>query len=137
MIKSFLDLEVYRESFQLSLEIEELLKSYPSSEKFLLVDQMTRCARSVPARIAEGYARRESIKDFQKYLRECIGESNEMINHLNLSRYKKYVKQPGFIDELIERYTKLSKKLYNLKNNWQNFQSYQDIKKSKSETSTF
>ena len=121
MIKSFLDLEVYKESFQLSLEIEELLKTYPSSEKFLLADQIRRASRSIPAQLAEGYARRESIKDFQRYIRDCIGESNEMINHLLLSKHKGYVKKPGFADELIDRYNKLGKKLMNLKNNWQNF----------------
>ena len=121
MIKSFLDLEVYKESFQLSLEIEELLKSYPASEKFLLADQMKRASRSIPAQIAEGYARRESIKDFQRYMRDCVGETNEMMNHLLLSKHKQYIKKPGYADELIERYTKLGKKLTNLKNNWQNF----------------
>jgi len=121
VIKSFLDLEVYKDGFQLSLEIEELLKSYPSLEKFLLVDQMRRCSRSIPALIAEGYARRESIRDFQRYLRDCVGEANEMINHLLLSKHKGYIKKPGYADELIERYNKLGKKLTNLKNNWQNF----------------
>ena len=121
MIKSFLDLEVYKEAFQLSLEIEELLKSYPDLEKFLLVDQMRRASRSIPAQIAEGYARRQSLKDFQRYLRDCVGEANEMINHLLLSKHKGYIKKPGYADELIERYNKLGKKLTNLKNNWQNF----------------
>lgn len=121
MIKSFLDLEVYKESFHLSLEIEELLKTYPPPEKFLLVDQMKRASRSIPAQIAEGYARRESLKDFQRYIRDCVGEANEMMNHLLLSQHKQYVKKPGYIEELIERYTKLGKKLTNLKNNWQNF----------------
>ncbi len=116
-----MDLEVYKESFQLSLEIEEVLKAYPSSEKFLLADQMRRASRSIPAQLAEGYARRESIKDFQRYIRDCIGESNEMINHLLLSRHKGYIKKTGYVDELIERYNKLCKKLINLKNNWQNF----------------
>lgn len=121
MITSFLDLEVYKESFQLSLEIEEMLKIYPASEKFLLSDQMRRASRSIPAQLAEGYARRESIKDFQRYIRDCIGESNEMINHLLLSKHKGYIKKSGYVDELIERYNKLGKKLMNLKNNWQNF----------------
>lgn len=121
MIKSFFDLEVYKEAFQLLLEIEELLKSFPASEKFLLIDQIKRAARAIPALIAEGYARRESIRDFQKYLRECVGEANEMINHLLLSKHKGYIKKPGYADELIERYTILGKKLTNLKNNWQNF----------------
>jgi len=121
MIKSFLDLEVYKESFQLSLEIEELLKTYPPSEKFLLADQMRRASRSIPAQLAEGYARRESIKDFQRYIRDSVGEGNEMINHLLLSKNKGYIKKTGYADELIERYNKLGKKLTNLKNNWQNF----------------
>ena len=120
MITSFLDLEVYKESFQLNIEIEELLKSFPPSEKFLLIDQMRRCSRSIPAQIAEGYGRKDSIKEFQKYLRDCIGEANEMINHLMLVRHKKYVKADRE-DDLIRRYNQLGKKLYNLKNNWQSF----------------
>lgn len=82
MITSFLEIEVYKESFQLSLEIEDLIKLFPAAEKYLLVDQMIRAARSIPAQITEGYARRESLKDFQRYLRDCVGEANEMINHL-------------------------------------------------------
>lgn len=121
VITSFLDLEVYKEAFQLSIEIEELLKNYPPSEKFLLIDQMKRASRSIPSLIAEGYARREYLKDFQKYLRESIGEANEMISHLMLSKYKKYIRKEGYADELITRYNILGKKLTNLKNNWQNF----------------
>lgn len=82
---------------------------------------MKRASRGIPALIAEGYARRESIRDFQKYLRECVGEANEMMSHLLLAKYKGYIKKAGYADELIERYTILGKKLTNLKNNWQNF----------------
>lgn len=121
MIKSFLDLDVYKESFQLCIEIEELLKTFPQSERFLLVDQMKRNCRAIPALIAEGYARRESIKDFQRHLRECIGESNEMINHLMLCKHKRYIHKAGYVDELIGRYNVLGKKLMNLKNKWQNY----------------
>ena len=121
MITSFLDLEVYKEAFQLSIEIEDLLKSFPLSEKYLLVDQMKRASRSIPALIAEGYARRESLKDFQRYLRDCVGEANEMMNHLLLAKHKNYIKRPGYADELIKRYNVLGKKLTNLKNNWQNY----------------
>ena len=121
MIKSFLDLEVYKESFQLQLEIEEVLKIFPISEKFLLVDQMRRASRSIPSQIAEGYAKRASIKEFAKYLNSCVGEANEMMSHLMLAKHKGYVKKQGYVDELIQRYNLLGKKLTNLKNNWQNF----------------
>jgi len=50
-----LDLEVYKESFQLSLEVEELLKTYPADEKYLLIGQMIRASRGIPALISEGY----------------------------------------------------------------------------------
>ncbi len=72
MIKSFLDIEVYKESFQLSLEIEELLKTYPPSEKFLLADQMRRASRSIPAQLAEGYARREALRTFKDILETAL-----------------------------------------------------------------
>lgn len=121
MIKSFLDLEVYKEAFQLSIEVEETLKTFPKDEKYLLVDQMKRASRSIPALIAEGYARRESLKEFQKYLRECVGESNEMMSHLLLAKHKNYIKRIGYVEGLIERYGRLGKRLSNLKNNWQNF----------------
>lgn len=121
MIKSFLDLEVYKESFQLQLEIDEVLKSFPVIERFLLIDQMRRASRSIPSQIAEGYAKRKSIKEFAKYLNACVGESNEMMNHLMLSKHKGFIRKPGYVDELIQRYDRLGKKLTNLKNNWQNF----------------
>ena len=120
MITSFLDLEVYQESFQLNVEIEDILKYFSPSEKFLLIDQMRRCSQSIPAQIAEGYGRKDSVKEFQKYLRDCIGEANEMVNHLLLSKNKNYIKIEK-ADELIRRYNQLGKKLYNLKNNWQSF----------------
>ena len=128
MIRSFRDLEVYQEGFQLQIEIEDLLKFFPQSERFLLSDQMRRCCRGIPAIIAEGWSRRESLKEFQKYLRDATGEANEMINHLMLAKHKGYIK-PDKVDELISRYERLAKKLTNLKNNWQNFKSKdQEIK---------
>ena len=45
MIKSFLDLDVYKESFQLNIEVEDLLKTYPKNEEYLLVDQSKRASR--------------------------------------------------------------------------------------------
>lgn len=119
MIKSFLDLDVYKESFQLSLEIDEIIKTFPKDEQFLLVDQSRRASRGIPALIAEGYAKRETLQFFKKFLRDAIGEANEMINHVAFAKAKRYIK-PEKADELIERYHILGKKLTRLKDNWKN-----------------
>ena len=48
MIKSFRDLEVYQESFQLQIEVEDELKNYPRQEQYLLTDQTRRSCRPIP-----------------------------------------------------------------------------------------
>lgn len=120
MIKSFLDLDVYQESFNLSVEVDELVKTYPKSERYLLVDQSNRASRAVPALIAEAYAKRETIKVFQKLLRDAIGEANEMINHIAFAKAKGYI-PPKKADSLIDRYHVVGKKLTKLKENWKNY----------------
>ncbi len=120
MIKSFLDLDVYQESFSLSLEVEEAIKTFPKHEVFLLVDQMKRASRAVPALIAEGYAKRETLPEFRKFLRDAIGEANEMINHVAFAKAKQYI-ATGVADNLIDRYHTVGKKLTKLKNNWRNY----------------
>ena len=120
MIKSFLDLDVYQESFQLSLEIDGLIKSFPKNEQFLLKDQMSRASRAIPALIAEGYAKRETLLVFKKFLRDAIGEANEMINHIAFAKAKEYLLEKR-ANELIEKYHIVGKKLTRLKENWQNY----------------
>jgi four helix bundle protein len=120
MITSFRDLEVYQESFKLQLEIEKELKEFPRDEKFLLCDQVRRATRAIPSLIAEGWGKRETIRNFRKFLRDAQAEAYEMVNHLLLAKHKGYI-NPRRADEYIERYEKLAKRIKNLKNNWQNF----------------
>ena len=92
----------------------------PREGKHFLGDQMKRASRSIPALISEGYAKRETIKVFQKFLRDAIGEANETVNHFNLVIEKGYFKKDR-IDGLIEKYNVVGKKLTRLKQNWKNF----------------
>ena len=120
MIKSFLDLEVYSESLQLAKEINFLLRSFPKDEVYLLVDQAKRASRAIPSLIAEGWAKRRQVREFQKYLRDAMGESNEMMNHLKQAEAFGHLEAKKAKD-LIERYDRLSAKLSKLKDTWQNF----------------
>lgn len=119
-IKSFRDLKVYQESLQLAKEINELVLTFPNREKFLLSDQMKRASRGIPSLIAESWAKRRSLKAFRKYLRDTMGEANEMMSHLEQASLFDYVEENTVIS-LIERYDKLVGKLSKLKDNWQNY----------------
>lgn len=60
------------------------------------------------------------LKNFpndEKYLRDAIGEANEMMNHLEQSRLFDYIKN-NQAKHLIERYDKVAAKLSKLKDNW-------------------
>jgi len=49
----FRELIAYQKAFELSMEIFQLSKSFPSEEKYSLTDQIRRSSRSVCANIAE------------------------------------------------------------------------------------
>jgi len=88
--RSFLDLEVYKNTYKAAIVVNtQILPKLPESEKFGLKDQSARASKSIPALIAEGYARKNHRKDWQKYLNEAIGECNEMIVHLSL--YNRFI----------------------------------------------
>jgi len=46
-IKSAKDLRVYKEAYELTMEIFELSKKWPLEEKYSLTDQVRRSSRSV------------------------------------------------------------------------------------------
>lgn len=79
--QNFEELEVRKKARELKKEVIELVKTFPSEEKFSLTDQLKRSSRSVPCQIAEGHGRRT----FPDRLRFCIiarGSLSETLNHL-------------------------------------------------------
>ena len=48
-ITSFEDLKVWRLAHKLSIDVAKLVKSFPRAEKYDLVGQMRRSARSIPS----------------------------------------------------------------------------------------
>ena len=56
MIKDVTDLEVYQESLRLLEKLYEFLKKVPASE-YDTVRQCKKCGKSIPAQIAEGFAK--------------------------------------------------------------------------------
>ena len=116
----FTDLNVYQNLCQAMLKVhKEVLPKLPSSEKFGLIDQAGRASKSPCALIAEGYARRQWGKEWNKYLREAMGECNEMIVHITMVR-DLYGVSVGveLCNELIKTYDISGKQLYRLAESW-------------------
>jgi len=78
-------LDVYQRAMALVPGVQRVITSLPSSERYALASQMRRASRSVPANIAEGYAKRQSHKEFCFYLTIAMGSANEMEVHLTVA----------------------------------------------------
>jgi four helix bundle protein len=71
------DLKVYQLAFKAAMDIFQLTKSFPDSEKHALTRQIRNSSRSVAANIAEGYRKRIYPKSFKSKMVECDGECAE------------------------------------------------------------
>ena len=120
MITSFRDLEVYKESFQLALEVYTLTKKFPHFEQYELGSQLRRASVSVPANIAEGWAKRHFSKEFKHHLDISLGSCNEMYVHLSLVKEFRYEKEAICLD-LMERYDRLGGKIFTLRKAWKSY----------------
>ena len=116
MIKSFYDLKVYKRSYKLSLKIHKSSKSFPKMERYELGSQLRKAAVSIPANIAEGYG--GSAAEFKRYLRIANGSYNEVRVYIDMVNDLGYFKKEESQD-FQRSYTKLSKQIYKLYNNWQ------------------
>lgn len=76
-IASYIDLRVYQNAMAAAMEIFQLSKSFPPEEKYSLVDQMRRSARSVCANIAEAWRKRRYKAAFVAKLSDAESEACE------------------------------------------------------------
>lgn len=120
MIKSFRDLEVYQEAYQLMLIVHKEIKKLPVFERNDLASQMRRASKSCPSNIAEGWAKRRFEKKFKQHLDDSLGSSNEMEVHIEIARDLNYWPK-DFCESLLIRYKHLGGKLTNLQKNWKTF----------------
>jgi len=111
-IKSFEDLEIWKLSHSLVLEIYKIVKTFPKSEDYILTQQIIRSSQSVPANIAEGMGRC-SKKEFLQFLIIARGSIEETKYHLILAKDLGYLENSLF-EELKNNYTILGKKINSL-----------------------
>ncbi|MCF8235429.1 MAG: four helix bundle protein [Bacteroidales bacterium] len=114
--KGFKDLIVFQKSYDLAIRIHKITRKYPSEEKYLLVDQIIRSSRSVPANIAEAWAKRLYTKAFISKLSDALGEELETEVWLEMSKDHQYI-TPDIYEDLFIECDSIRKMLISMMNN--------------------
>lgn len=116
LVKDVTDLEVYNQSLTLLKTLYEFLKKIPHSE-YDTVMQLKRSSKSIPANIAEGFAKRSSEKEFKRFLKIALGSSDEVITHLRMITITvNHLSQEA--ENLAQEYKVLSKRMNALQTHW-------------------
>lgn len=94
-IKSFTDLDTWKEAHKLVVSIYELTDKFPNKEKYSLIDQMRRSAVSISSNIAEGFSRKGKKEKLQFYY-ISKGSVTELQNLLMVARDVGYIDKKDF-----------------------------------------
>lgn len=113
-IKSFHDLEIWKLSHQLVLEVYKISKMFPKEENFRITSQLLRAAYSIPSNIAEGMGR-YSRKEFVNFLTIARGSVEECKYFILLAKDLGYLSEIIFA-ELTLKYDSLGKMINSLIN---------------------
>ncbi|MCL6649685.1 MAG: four helix bundle protein [Chloroflexi bacterium] len=116
-IQSFRDLEVWQKAMELAEEVYRLTKDFPQEELFGLTSQMRQAATSVPANIAEGWARR-GTREFLQFLNIASGSLRELETYLHLAPRIKLTTQEQ-VEPLLDLAQTLGKQLIALQRSLQ------------------
>ena len=100
--RKFTELRVWREAHQLSLSVYRITRAFPREERYCLAAQMRRAAISVPANIAEGFAR-YSAKDHARFYEISKSSAEELRHYLILSADLGYMKPDPGLDDHVDR----------------------------------
>ena len=112
-IKSFADLNAWKEGHKLVLMIYKTTENFPGKETFGLTSQMRRCAVSITSNIAEGFSRNTDKDKYQFY---CVaqGSLTELQNQLLISRDVNYLNEDDF-QKIIQQTITANKLINSLK----------------------
>ena len=120
MIYDVTDLDVYNRALKALDLVYQLEKQIPNSHYKLRI-QLTSAAEGIPAHIAEGFAKRRSIKEWKRFLEIAMGSSDETITQARAVKIlASHITRIDIdlCDQVISEYKIISKQLNRLRNNW-------------------
>ena len=117
-MKTHKDLDVWKDSISMALDVYRATQKFPKEELFCLVQQLRRAAISVPSNISEGAARNYK-REFIRFLRFSAGSLAEIETLIILAMQLKYIKEPEF-NQLTMKSNKIRSQIAGLIKNLEN-----------------
>ena len=108
-MSGYKELEIYKEAFNLALEVHKTSLQLPKFELYEQGSQIRRASKSIKDQIVEGYGRRNYKADLIKFLIYAKASCDETKGQLEMIR-ELYDGTSNW-DKLIEDYNTLGKKL--------------------------
>ncbi len=96
-IRSFTDLNVWKEGHQLVIDIYKISQKFPKEEMFGLTSQMRRAAVSITSNVAEGFGR-QSYREKAQFYYHSHGSLTELKNQIIIAKDIEYITEKSFND---------------------------------------
>ena len=109
MAFKFENLLIWQRTLDLTIQINDIVKSFPKFELFNLSSQIRRAADSVVLNIAEGCTGQSNL-EFRKFLRYSLRSAIEVVSCLFIAKKKGYVNKDQF-EKYYSEYETLCKML--------------------------
>jgi four helix bundle protein len=109
-MKSYRDLDVYKLSYNLAIDVHKLSLNLPQYELFEEGSQVRRASQAITASIVEGYGRNRYKAEFVRFLIYALGSCDETTVHLNFIKDT----HSGFEEQvvsLLNAYDELGRKI--------------------------
>ena len=116
MVQHVEELEAFKTSYSLAMQIFKLTQIFPPEERFALTSQIRRSSRSVSLNLKEAWAKRRYEAHFVSKLTDCDGENGETAVSLSFARDCGYI-TPDTASQLLETNRQIGSLLGSMLNN--------------------
>ena len=113
-MKDFKNIEIWKRSHKLTLEIYRATQQFPKDEIYGLTSQIRRAVSSIPTNIAEGCGRRTNA-EMANFLNIASGSASEVeyeillakeINYISEEQYESWTREVSEIRSMLAAYMK-------------------------------
>ena len=119
-ITNYRDLEVYREGFDLAVQLHRRTRRFDVEDGDEIRGQIRRSSKGICANIAEGFGRQESAAEFRRFLRIASGSLQETKVWLEFCQALALLPDEE-ARSFWQDYDTLGKRLYRLSHRWETF----------------